>query len=85
MVLITPRLVRPLDPDEVPPLPTRPRSLPAGPDRRRRRSDAPPTPKPEGRTLSATARHGRTRDPQPDVSRLPRRLDTVTPPGGLPP
>ena len=30
MVLITPRLVRPLDPDEVPPLPTRPRSfLPA--------------------------------------------------------
>jgi pilus assembly protein CpaC len=30
MVLITPRLVRPLDPDEVPPLPTQPRSfLPA--------------------------------------------------------
>ena len=30
MVLITPRLVRPLDPDEVPPLPTRPKSfLPA--------------------------------------------------------
>jgi pilus assembly protein CpaC len=30
MVLITPRLVRPLDPDEVPPLPTRPREfLPA--------------------------------------------------------
>ena len=26
MVLITPRLVRPLDPDEVPPLPTRPAS-----------------------------------------------------------
>jgi hypothetical protein len=25
MVLITPRLVRPLDPDEVPPLPTTPR------------------------------------------------------------
>jgi pilus assembly protein CpaC len=31
MVLITPRLVRPLDPDEVPPLPTRPKSfLPPG-------------------------------------------------------
>ena len=31
MVLITPRLVRPLDPDEVPPLPTRPKPfLPAG-------------------------------------------------------
>ena len=27
MVLITPRLVRPLDPDEVPPLPTRPGSF----------------------------------------------------------
>jgi pilus assembly protein CpaC len=27
MVLITPRLVRPLNPDEVPPLPTRPRSF----------------------------------------------------------
>ena len=33
MVLITPRLVRPLDPDEVPPLPTLPsRFLPAGDD-----------------------------------------------------
>ena len=31
MVLITPRLVRPLDPDEVPPLPTRPRGVPAAP------------------------------------------------------
>ena len=29
MVLITPRLVRPLDPDEVPPLPTTPEGLPA--------------------------------------------------------
>ena len=27
MVLITPRLVRPLDPDEVPPLPTTPRDF----------------------------------------------------------
>jgi hypothetical protein len=27
MVLITPRLVRPLDPDEVPSLPTRPKSF----------------------------------------------------------
>ena len=33
MVLITPRLVRPLDPDEVPPLPTQPtRFLPPGDD-----------------------------------------------------
>jgi pilus assembly protein CpaC len=33
MVLITPRLVRPLDPDEVPPLPTEQRRfLPAGKD-----------------------------------------------------
>jgi len=46
MVLITPRLVRPLDPDEVPPLPTRPKSFlpaPTGDE------DAPPpSPKPEG-------------------------------------
>jgi pilus assembly protein CpaC len=41
MVLITPRLVRPLDPDEVPPLPTRPKSFlpaPTGDE------DAPPPP-----------------------------------------
>jgi pilus assembly protein CpaC len=31
MVLITPRLVRPLDPDEVPPLPTRPKTFLAAP------------------------------------------------------
>ena len=31
MVLITPQLVRPLDPDEVPPLPIAPEALPAGP------------------------------------------------------
>jgi pilus assembly protein CpaC len=31
MVLITPRLVRPLDPDEVPPLPTRPKSFLSAP------------------------------------------------------
>jgi pilus assembly protein CpaC len=48
MVLITPRLVRPLDPDEVPPLPTRPRRfLPAPtPDEKEREGggmvDAPP-------------------------------------------
>ena len=29
LVLITPRLVRPLNPDEVPPLPTHARTLPA--------------------------------------------------------
>ncbi len=53
MVLITPRLVRPLDPDEVPPLPTRPKAFlpaPTGDE------DAPPAaepdpapPRPEGR------------------------------------
>ena len=47
MVLITPRLVRPLDPDEVPPLPTRfkPFLIKQGRRRRqrvrRRRPDAP--------------------------------------------
>ena len=49
MVLITPRLVRPLDPDEVPPLPTTQRAVPAA-GRRRRPSkpvDAPPV-KPVG-------------------------------------
>ena len=38
MVLITPRLVRPLDPDEVPPLPTNPKPFiknPGDPGRRR--------------------------------------------------
>ena len=30
MVLVTPRLVRPLNPDEVPPLPTQPEQFPAG-------------------------------------------------------
>jgi pilus assembly protein CpaC len=48
MVLITPRLVRPLDPDEVPPLPTRPKSFLPAPTGE---EDAPPppTPKPEAR------------------------------------
>ena len=52
MVLITPRLVRALDPDEVPPLPTRPRVVPAGADRGDVKgvvSDAPPVAKPGGR------------------------------------
>jgi pilus assembly protein CpaC len=51
MVLITPRLVRALDPDEVPPLPTRPRSfLPATSDGDVKGviSDAPPVAKPGG-------------------------------------
>jgi pilus assembly protein CpaC len=39
MVLITPRLVRALDPDEVPPLPTQPREFLPAPER-----DAPPAP-----------------------------------------
>ena len=56
MVLITPRLVRPLDPDEVPPLPTRPgrscRRRPATRTRRagRRRSRRPVTRRQPGRT-----------------------------------
>ena len=33
MVLITPRLVRPLDPDEVPPLPTQPREFLPAPEK----------------------------------------------------
>jgi pilus assembly protein CpaC len=55
MVLITPRLVRALDPDEVPPLPTRPRSFlpaPSGDADASERSgvvDAPPVVKPEAR------------------------------------
>ena len=53
MVLITPQLVRPLDPDEVPALPTSPEAVPPGSWRRSRRRrtaglvDAPPVaPKP---------------------------------------
>jgi pilus assembly protein CpaC len=43
MVLITPRLVRALDPDEVPPLPTQPRDfLPAPEPRAPQPADAPP-------------------------------------------
>jgi pilus assembly protein CpaC len=55
MVLITPRLVRPLDPDEVPPLPTRPKSFLPPPSENEGGgvkgivSDAPPMVKPEGR------------------------------------
>ena len=52
MVLITPRLVRPLDPDEVPPLPTRPKSFLPAPtegDVKGVMSDAPPVAKPGGR------------------------------------
>ena len=51
MVLITPRLVRPLDPDEVPPLPTRPKSFLPAPtgDEEGAPIGTPPTGKPEGR------------------------------------
>jgi pilus assembly protein CpaC len=52
MVLITPRLVRPLDPDEVPPLPTRPKSFlpaPTGDEDGAPVDAPPPPPKPEGR------------------------------------
>jgi pilus assembly protein CpaC len=52
MVLITPRLVRALDPDEVPPLPTRPKSFlpaPSEDDVKGVVSDAPPVVKPGGR------------------------------------
>jgi pilus assembly protein CpaC len=50
MVLITPRLVRPLDPDEVPPLPTRPRSfLPAPTGEEDQPAEPPPvSPRPGG-------------------------------------
>jgi pilus assembly protein CpaC len=51
MVLITPRLVRALDPDEVPPLPTRPRGFlpaPSEGDVKGVISDAPPVAKPGG-------------------------------------
>jgi pilus assembly protein CpaC len=52
MVLITPRLVRPLDPDEVPPLPTRPKSFLPAPtgdeDAPPPVEPPPPTPKPGG-------------------------------------
>ncbi len=50
MVLVTPRLVRPLNPDEVPPLPTRSRSFlpaPGDPDKGGT-VDAPPVKKPGG-------------------------------------
>ena len=50
MVLITPRLVRPLDPDEVPPLPTRPKSFLPAPtgEEDAPASDRPPVPPPGG-------------------------------------
>jgi pilus assembly protein CpaC len=51
MVLITPRLVRPLDPDEVPPLPTRPKSFlpaPTGEEDDKPPADAPATGAPRG-------------------------------------
>jgi pilus assembly protein CpaC len=52
MVLITPRLVRPLDPDEVPPLPTRPKSFLPAPtgeeDAPPPVEPPPPAPKPGG-------------------------------------
>jgi pilus assembly protein CpaC len=51
MVLITPRLVRPLDPDEVPPLPTRPKSFlpaPTGDEDAPAKPADPPPPRPEG-------------------------------------
>jgi pilus assembly protein CpaC len=50
MVLITPRLVRPLDPDEVPPLPTRPKSFLPAPtgEEEAPATDRPPVPPPGG-------------------------------------
>ena len=50
MVLITPRLVRPLDPDEVPPLPTRPKSFLPAPtgDEDDPEVEPPPAPRPGG-------------------------------------
>jgi pilus assembly protein CpaC len=53
MVLITPRLVRPLDPDEVPPLPTRPKTFLPAPtgeeDAPPAAEPPPPTPRPGGK------------------------------------
>ena len=68
MVLITPRLVRPLDPDEVPPLPTRPKSFlpaPTGDE------DAPAA---GAETGGPALGPPRTNDmtPSPVVSRTPR-------------
>jgi pilus assembly protein CpaC len=57
MVLITPRLVRPLDPDEVPPLPTRPKSFLPAPTGE---EDAPPPPQPVPAPVPAPPRPGRT-------------------------
>src|SRR4029079_16821236 len=48
MVLITPRLVRPLDPDEVPALPTRPRAFLAPQSDEDKGSTGEPTKPPEG-------------------------------------
>jgi pilus assembly protein CpaC len=51
MVLITPRLVRPLDPDEVPPLPTRPKSFlpaPTGEEETPPAEAPPAAPRPRG-------------------------------------
>jgi len=53
MVLITPRLVQPLDPDEVPPLPTRPRRFLPPP--------APDTDDPAGGTVDAPAKAASTK------------------------
>ena len=44
MVLITPRLVRALDPDEVPPLPTQPREFLPAPEKRSAARRTPPPP-----------------------------------------
>jgi pilus assembly protein CpaC len=57
MVLITPRLVRPLDPDEVPPLPTRPKSFLPAPTGE---EDAPPPAEPVPAPAPAPPRPGRT-------------------------
>ena len=70
MVLITPRLVRPLDPDEVPPLPTRPKSFLPAPTGE---EDAPPpagdrrgaTGATGGPALAAAAATDERHDPQP--------------------
>ncbi len=54
MVLITPRLVRALDPDEVPPLPTQPRQFLPAPGRRRPRRRPTPAAGTARRSMSSS-------------------------------
>ena len=65
MVLVTPRLVQPLDPDEVPPLPTQQKHFLPAPGRRRR--TRPDGASPSGRPQVAARRHGDDCDDEPST------------------